>query len=343
MNSSAPIDSEKATEIESVGLSLRRARESHSKSREDAAQEINLRLDQLDALEHDQFDRLSGDAFVRGYLRTYARWLKLDVDQVLANYIKQTGASETVSLSRDLNTRAPIDTGSDNKKIVSAAIAVGLCIFGFWLYNANRESITEPTMAGNETTVDTFSGQPLEETSLGQAGLDEAGPTNQETAQESEALPSEASSEWQNPFTSAAETTTAAGLGDPVASTEQAIAPVLAPQVSQQASQAPSANVAAAQAATPFSSGITTRGSGPDELLFHFSEDCWLEIKNDDGRKLYSAARQAGQSLLLKGTAPFYVLVGNAPGVQLSFNGKEVEVRSRNSRNSARLTLRNSR
>jgi len=344
MNSSAPIDSDQATVLDSVGLTLRRAREEQSKTRDDACQEINLRMDQLTALEGDQFELLPGDTFVRGYLRTYARWLKLDVDQVLAAYIGQTGASERVSLSADLNVRGPISRNSDHRRIIGAAIVIGLFFLGFWFYNDSLDLIAEPTVAANEIAVDTFSGEPLD--TVSSDSLENSALDQPQSAADRQ-------SEWQNPFTSNAEepVTPSSISGEPVeagapapaasqASTTPAESQVdNAQPIAVASNSSANSSAGSANSSAPFSSGITRRGSGPDELLFHFKEDCWLEIKNNDGRKLFSAARKAGQSLLLKGVAPFYVVVGNAPAVQLTFNGEAVTVRSNNRRNLARLTL----
>ncbi|MFK8022123.1 MAG: RodZ domain-containing protein [Pseudomonadales bacterium] len=341
MNSSAPIDSDQATVLDSVGLTLRRAREEQSKTRDDACQEINLRMDQLTALEGDQFELLPGDTFVRGYLRTYARWLKLDVDQVLAAYIGQTGAGERVSLSADLNVRGPISRNGDHRRIIGAAIVIGLFFLGFWFYNNSLDLIAEPTVAANEIAVDTFSGEPLD--SVGTDSLENSTSGQPQSAADRQ-------SEWQNPFTSNAETpvTPSPSSGEPVVAEAPAALQVSTPSETQlsgdqsvvtDSNNLTNSSAGSASSSVPFSSGITRRGSGPDELLFHFKEDCWLEVKNNDGRKLFSASRKAGQSLLLKGAAPFYVVVGNAPAVQLTFNGDAVTVRSNNRRNLARLTL----
>lgn len=309
---------------------LRTAREDQSLSREDAAHEINLRLDQLDALERDQFDRLPGDTFVRGYLRTYAKWLRLDVDKTLATYIEQTGQSADVSLSADLNSRKQLHARSDNGLMLGAAIVVGFLILGFWLYNENTDSVEEFPVAEEEIAVDTFSGKPLEEQ------------TSDPVAEVEQAQ-----NDWENPFTAAAEYNASVsaeaeieGAGPAVENTSPES------NVSGETAEAPAAaaiepavTAPAAVTAAPSAGNILNRGSGPDELFFTFSEDCWLEVTNASGRKVFSAVRLAGQGLRVRGTAPFKVVVGNAPAVSLAFNGRTVDVVSNNRRKMARLTL----
>ncbi len=334
---------------------LRGAREDQSLSREDAAHEINLRLDQLDALERDQFDRLPGDTFVRGYLRTYAKWLRLDVDKVLATYIEQTGQSVDVSLSSELNTRKQLNTRSDNGLMLGAALIVGALILGFWLYNANTDSVEELAVNEGEIAVDTFSGKPLDQTPApANEGTNNSADTNSDTDTQA------AQNNWENPFTAAAEYNASVSAEAEIAdaeiaeaegaeeaeletSTQPASESTGSVSTAQEAGAAApiAAPVAASRSGNVTSSAgnILNRGSGPDELFFTFSEDCWLEVSNASGRKVFSAVRLAGQGLRIRGTAPFKVLVGNAPAVELAFNGEPVAVVSRNRRKSARLTL----
>lgn len=52
----------------------------------EAARDTHLRVEQLEALEAEEFDRLPGDVYVRGSLRTYSRYLGLDPEKVVRIY-----------------------------------------------------------------------------------------------------------------------------------------------------------------------------------------------------------------------------------------------------------------
>ncbi len=69
-----------------VGDALRRMRESRGLSIDEAARDTRIRREFLEALERDEFDRLLGDVHVRGCLRTYASYLRLSPDKVVAAY-----------------------------------------------------------------------------------------------------------------------------------------------------------------------------------------------------------------------------------------------------------------
>lgn len=72
--------------MDSIGAYLRRERELRQVSLEELVQITRIPLRMLQRIEDDQFDELPGDVFARGFLRSYARALGLDVDSVLARY-----------------------------------------------------------------------------------------------------------------------------------------------------------------------------------------------------------------------------------------------------------------
>src|SRR5919204_77916 len=69
-----------------IGSALRKARLSRGVSIEDAARDTRIRAELLDALEQEEFDRLLGDVYVRGCLRSYATYLGLSPDRVVERY-----------------------------------------------------------------------------------------------------------------------------------------------------------------------------------------------------------------------------------------------------------------
>jgi cytoskeleton protein RodZ len=69
-----------------VGPALRKAREHRGLTLDEAARDTKLRADLLMALEDEDFEALLGDVYVRGTLRTYAQYLGLNPDKVVAAY-----------------------------------------------------------------------------------------------------------------------------------------------------------------------------------------------------------------------------------------------------------------
>jgi len=72
------------TEINELGRRLTEERVERGWSVQDVARELRLSPFQVNALENGSYDELPGDTYVRGYLRAYARLLRIPVDQVLS-------------------------------------------------------------------------------------------------------------------------------------------------------------------------------------------------------------------------------------------------------------------
>jgi cytoskeleton protein RodZ len=73
----------------SPGKILRDAREKLGLTQEQVASELYMTLSKVNALESDQFDRLHSDTFIRGYLRTYAQLVKVDLNELMSVYDSQ--------------------------------------------------------------------------------------------------------------------------------------------------------------------------------------------------------------------------------------------------------------
>ena len=79
----------------SIGESLATARRERQLTVKDVEKAIKIRAKHIDALEKEAFDQISGDAYVQGFIRTYAQWLELDPEPLIQEY-KQT-STDTVS------------------------------------------------------------------------------------------------------------------------------------------------------------------------------------------------------------------------------------------------------
>src|SRR5512143_2696492 len=69
-----------------LGRYLHDAREARGIDLRDAAQQTRISLQYLRALEEENFEKLPGDVFVRGFLKNYARFLRLDEAEVMKQY-----------------------------------------------------------------------------------------------------------------------------------------------------------------------------------------------------------------------------------------------------------------
>ncbi len=71
-------EAETAEAVQSVGQLLQEARLSRSLRVEDVAQHLRMSVRQIVALEEDDYDKLSGGTFLRGFVRNYAKLVRID-------------------------------------------------------------------------------------------------------------------------------------------------------------------------------------------------------------------------------------------------------------------------
>lgn len=84
--------------MESVGELLRREREAQEKTIEDVAKVTRMSRQTLEAIEDDRFGALPAPVYVKGHLRTYARFLGLDEEDVVRRYLRSTQQREAAEL-----------------------------------------------------------------------------------------------------------------------------------------------------------------------------------------------------------------------------------------------------
>ena len=75
----------------SVGDMLRSAREAKGLTLESANRDTKISVDILSSLEQDDCDSVGSDIYLKGFLRNYARFLGVDVEEVLRALDRQRG------------------------------------------------------------------------------------------------------------------------------------------------------------------------------------------------------------------------------------------------------------
>jgi transcriptional regulator with XRE-family HTH domain len=76
----------KPSEYEDIGQYLRESRESLRITLSQAADSLHIRVKYLEALEAGDLGGLPGKSYTRGYIRNYAHYLRLNVEEVLEAY-----------------------------------------------------------------------------------------------------------------------------------------------------------------------------------------------------------------------------------------------------------------
>jgi cytoskeleton protein RodZ len=169
------------TEPKTIGEYLRSARRSRRVSIDRAADDTRIRADFLMRMESDEFDFLA-PAYVRGFLRSYARYLRVDPEPLLSDFDRRHGTErvdtdQIVALQRR-NRRAPRERRSMNNWAVAAGVALStLLVLGIIGYfsaperEARDVALTEespsPTPDPEETETESPADDPEEALALG--------------------------------------------------------------------------------------------------------------------------------------------------------------------------------
>ena len=78
----------------------------------------------------------------------------------------------------------------------------------------------------------------------------------------------------------------------------------------------------------------------PLRLALSFSGECWTEISDADGRRLFFNMGRSGRNVNLSGKAPISVLLGNVENVSMKVNGRDYTVSAADRRGrTARLQI----
>jgi len=286
-----------------IGRSLRHSREARGLTVSDAAHALKLTLRQVEALEAEQFDRLPGAAFARGFLRNYARLVHLDPEPLIADF-DAFHAGAAVELRPLSNAQGALPSGGAGRSpsampaALAAAGLLGLVVAGWYFDWFRQPASTAPAESSAPATVLPPAASPAE----GGSGVPAAAPP---------ALSS--------PGGEAASAAPGSALVGP----------------------APRVVAAEAQAAAGQPLGDVAAGpDGLERLVFAFGQEAWVEVRDVSGEIIFSRIGKAGSTQEVQGKGPFALVVGNAQNVKLSHNGKPVDLAPYTAVSVARLTLR---
>ena len=296
-----------------AGSRLRAAREAAGWSLEDVAQQLKLAPRQVQALENDDWQRLPGRTFIRGFARNYARLMQLDADSVLALLPAPDAAHAlerpTLEPTRRPMGEIPIDGASKPSSLRWLFPLLFVAIAGAaGFYEYTRQQAPENRDGAGRSTRTTPAAAP--------ASLPDA-TTNAES-------PSAG--------------TASATLPNPLAD----VPSNAASESRESASSAPSATAPAAapvNTAAP-ATGIPATPATDAVLVLAFKGTSWAEVKDAGGRVILQMTGGAGMTQTVSGTPPFELALGNAPDVRVTFRGQALDLAPYTRGSVARVALK---
>ncbi|MDH3304838.1 MAG: DUF4115 domain-containing protein [Gammaproteobacteria bacterium] len=278
------------------GERLAEARRAQQIPVHEIAKELHLDEPKVRALERNEFDVLGAPVFAKGHLRKYARLVKVDENDVMADYYqlnRAAGVPPVISVRP--RPRREMSPGPWIAVIVVAVIMAT----AYWYVTSPPAVVEEPS----RDLIPDESLPPIEPETLPPAIEAETLPP----ASDPETMPVE------EPDAIAAEADDSAVLRS-----------ALDPDETDVAEAAPT----------------TDRDDGQMRMLITYSGDCWTEISDARGRRLFFGLGTDGRTVELSGEAPFNALFGDAANVSIRVNGTERLISAAEWRgNTARLTI----
>ncbi|MBW3603279.1 MAG: helix-turn-helix domain-containing protein, partial [Actinobacteria bacterium] len=112
-----------------IGDTLRATRERQDRTRADAAADTRIREQTLRALEEERFAGLGGAVYVKGFLRSYGRFLGLDPEELVRAYERRPDSGDPAPAILAVPADVPVRR-SGARVGVAAVLALALVLAG---------------------------------------------------------------------------------------------------------------------------------------------------------------------------------------------------------------------
>ena len=311
-----------------IGTRLRAAREKKGLTLLQAAERMHVDARIVESLEAENFAALGAPVYARGHLRHYAELVDESAAELQQLYADATRAAPA---QPDLTRIARMDPGNDPGKLVGPAViglvAVALVGTVWWVLTLSVDKVqpmaVHNTLESNAAGSNSGPGAGTSQTTPATAANTGAGsespvalpaPTPEPSPQRGQKGGAGAKGGAPGPTPATPGTSAASGAKATAAAKG-------APAVTTNAAPPP-----AATGATTASSNATApppaRRAKDGELTLKFSSDSWAEVYDASGQRLFYDVGAAASAHTVRGPAPLRVILGNASGVAVEYNGR---------------------
>ena len=301
-----------------IGVTLRDEREAQKLSVEEVALRLRLSEKQINALEADDFSIFGSAIFVRGFIKSYARFLTIDPQPLLDVHLGMYPQEQSQSITyKNVGVDKLVDGGVSKLTALIFGVLLIAALFVWvaykiWAYQSNTNTPDSPlptvSMEQNVTP------EPLPE-----AASPEASAKTETTVTEI-ALPK---------VTETVGLVTKPELKATVDKlTEQTISGAA---VKPEPAKSEPAKTELAKTA------LVTTGFVRVKLLLTGSS--WIGVQDKNGKTVFSKLAKAGTEEFVEGLPPLKFHIGNASATQVIFNGETIDLTPSTYNNMARITV----
>jgi len=307
----------------SPGAVLLAERRSQGLSLGDVARQLKLSVRQVEALERDEYGVFSGSVFVRGFLRNYAKLLRLDPDRLL----EAAGASiapAPVVAPEWAQVPMAASTPERRRRIFTWSAFAVLAVVVLLLVASNASREQRQTRIAQRSLAPEASEAPRADSPP--PGLTQA--------------PSEPLAGAPAPAAqlgTGSERETGAGANRELAAAQAPAAPGSDDSTSSRMTG--SEALRSAEENAPAKPRVLVSGSGSNQIRMIFEDESWVEVRDGSGETILSRLNAPGTERLIRGEPPFLVVVGNAHAVKVLYRGKPIDLGPHTRIDVARVTL----
>lgn len=303
-----------------AGQRLQAAREAHNIERSEVARWLKLDEKFIKAIEEGDEEHLPEPVFIAGYIRSYAKLVDVSPDQLVEEFTKShnvaspkiTKLPEPVSgrmgkVAESLPKRFSVAANSHPANVkwfvmISAAFFVVGVVSWITVFVGKNES--EIAALEEKPIITTLPGTPIQ---TPEASGDQPDSTASVVSDVTQSVVSPSDSGSSK---SAASSENKADKPQP----KRITVPL---QLKKLERSDPGV------VAVMGEEELTSLANVPkDNIAVRFTADSWVDIRDATGKRLIRSLGVAGATKKVEGVAPFQVLIGYGPGVELTYNGE---------------------
>ena len=301
---------------QTTGTRLRNAREQLGLSQQAVAERLCLKVSTVRDIEDDKAPAELAATFLRGYIRSYARLVHVPEEELLPMMAKQVPIKaarmqpvQNISLCKRRKKR---DGWLMTFTWLVLFVVVGLT--GAWWWQNHKAQQEE---------ISTMADQSSAELSASDSSSSQSIPLDTSGAQSQAPDAAATASAPANSATASDSATSApAAAQDP--QSNSVVPPSQANVDTASGQTAPASGTA--DAALPTDQAAVTPAADANALVMNFTADCWLEVTDASGKKLFSGMQRKDGTLNLTGQLPYKLKIGAPAAVQIQFQGKPVDL-----------------
>ena len=294
------------SEASTPGQLLRRHREKLNLSIKDIASITRLHIDIIKAVEEDSYGGIPSPLYTKGYLKNYARIVNVDAERVISLY-NATAQTELPKILPEGKVPSQVSSSDNPVKILTYLISFTLVLLLLIWYQSNFNVEDEEQILLNPSEIG------------------------------AEAAPALSIKAPDQKISGDTGTVAPAQVKVDNFSDENHDAAVLQSKAGDQGDQMEPALPSFERMDNVMENVPVATGYDLIHLVFPYKS--WVQIYDVHDQRLFFGFADPGEKYLIKGKAPFRLLLGFAHGANVEFNDKPIDITPYVRKNIARFTL----